>query len=126
MRRRTVVVVASEVGKIVRSIVLFGIVSACEDWPAEPGLQHSPPCDARADRHRMTFTAAGGAIATHRYGVLYSGTSASDKLVGYVDRGSSATIADGNSRTWDVGAKRLVYFDHSVKKLRIRGFRGLP
>ena len=52
----------------------------------------------------MTFTAAGGAIATHCYGVLYSGTSASDKLVGYIDRGSSATIADGNSRTWDAGA----------------------
>jgi hypothetical protein len=52
----------------------------------------------------VTFTASGGAIAAHQYGVLYSDTSTNDKLVGFVDRGSSATITDGNSRTWDVGA----------------------
>lgn len=52
----------------------------------------------------VTFTASGGDIATHQYGVLYSDTSTGDMLVGFVDRGSSATITNGNSRTWDVGA----------------------
>lgn len=52
----------------------------------------------------VTFTAAGGDIATHQYAVLYSDTSVNDLLVGYVDRGSSAVIVNGNSRTWDVGA----------------------
>lgn len=52
----------------------------------------------------VTFTASGADIDTHRYAVLYSDTSTNDKLVGYVDRGSSAVISDGNSRTWDVGA----------------------
>jgi hypothetical protein len=52
----------------------------------------------------VTFTASGADIPTHRYGVLYSDTSVNDKLVGYVDRGSSAVVVNGNSRTWDVGA----------------------
>lgn len=52
----------------------------------------------------VTFTASGGDIATHRYAVLYSDTSTNDKLVGYVDRGASAVVTNGNSRTWDVGA----------------------
>src|SRR5262249_51050073 len=34
--------------------------SAREDWLAEPGLQHSPPCDAGADRRRMTLESASG------------------------------------------------------------------
>ena len=52
----------------------------------------------------VTFTASGGDIATHRYAVLYDSTSTNKKLVGYVDRGASAVITNGNSRTWDVGA----------------------
>lgn len=52
----------------------------------------------------VTFTATGGDIAAHQYLVIYSDTSTNDKLVGYVDRGSSTTITSGNSRTWDVGA----------------------
>lgn len=51
-----------------------------------------------------TWTASGGSIATHRYLVVYDDTSASDLLVGYVDRGTSDVIADGNTRTWDVGS----------------------
>ncbi len=52
----------------------------------------------------VTFTASGGDIATHRYAVLYSDTSTNNKLVGFVDRGSSAVVTSGNSRTWDLGA----------------------
>lgn len=52
----------------------------------------------------VTFTASGGDIAAHQYLVIYSDTSTNDKLVGYVDRGSSTAITSGNSRTWDVGA----------------------
>jgi hypothetical protein len=51
-----------------------------------------------------SFTAAGGAIATHQYLVIYDDTPSApaDPLVGWVDRGSSATIADGNTRTWSL------------------------
>lgn len=52
----------------------------------------------------VTFTASGGDIATSRYAVLYSDTSTGDKLVGMIDRGASAVISNGNSRTYDVGA----------------------
>jgi len=49
-----------------------------------------------------SWTASGGAIATHRYLVVYDDTPTTPlkPLVGYVDRGSTATIADGNTRTW--------------------------
>ena len=48
----------------------------------------------------VVFTASGGDIATHRYAVLYSDTSITDKLIGYIDRGASAVITNGNTRTW--------------------------
>ena len=54
-----------------------------------------------------TWTASGGSIATHRYLVVYDDTSASDLLVGYVDRGTTDVITDGNTRTWDVGSSGL-------------------
>lgn len=50
------------------------------------------------------WTAAGGAIAAHRYLVIYDDTHANDALVGYVDRGSSATVAVNTTRLWDIGA----------------------
>lgn len=52
----------------------------------------------------VSFTASGGNIATHRYLVVYSDTSSGDQLVGYVDRGSTDVIVDGNTRTWDVSS----------------------
>lgn len=52
----------------------------------------------------VTFTASGGDIATHRYAVIYSSTASSGKLVGHIDRGASATITSGNSRTWSAGS----------------------
>jgi hypothetical protein len=56
----------------------------------------------RFDSADIAFTASGGAIATHRYLVIYDDTptSPADPLVGYVDRGSSADISDGSTRTW--------------------------
>jgi hypothetical protein len=52
----------------------------------------------------IAWTASGAAIDTHRYMVVYDDTAASDQLVGYVDRGSSANIADGSTRTWTVAS----------------------
>lgn len=51
-----------------------------------------------------SITASGGAIATSRYLVIYDDTptSPADPLVGYVDRGASATIPDGTTRTWTI------------------------
>lgn len=54
-----------------------------------------------------TWTASGGAIAAHRYLVVFDDTATNDELIGYVDQGSSSTIADGNTRTWDVGSSGL-------------------
>lgn len=55
----------------------------------------------------VSWTAAGGDIATHRYAVLYNDTHASKPLIGYADYGVSAVIANGNSEpangTW-IGA----------------------
>lgn len=53
------------------------------------------------------WTASGGSIATHRYLIVYSDTATNDELIGYVDRGSSDIIADGNTRTWSIGASGL-------------------
>lgn len=60
-----------------------------------------------------SWTAAGGSIATHRYMVIYDDTptSPADPLVGYVDRGTSDVIADGSTRTWDIGASGLFELD---------------
>lgn len=57
----------------------------------------------------ISWTASGADIATHRYLVIYDDTptAPADPLVGYVDRGSSAVITNGNTRTWDVGANGL-------------------
>ena len=47
----------------------------------------------------VSWTASGGAIAAHRYAVLYNDTAASDNLIAFADFGVSATIADGSSDT---------------------------
>jgi hypothetical protein len=53
------------------------------------------------------FTAAGGAIATFRYAILYNDTptSPADPLIGYWDYGAAGvTLNDGESFTVDLGA----------------------
>lgn len=50
-----------------------------------------------------SWTASGGDIATHRYLVVYNDTHPDDILVGFIDRGSSAVIVSGNTRTWQIG-----------------------
>lgn len=57
-----------------------------------------------------TFTASGGSIAAFRYVVIFSDTSTNDKLVAYLDYGSSITITNGNSFTVDVGASGVIQF----------------
>ena len=47
------------------------------------------------------ITATGGAVGPFRYAVVYNDTSSSKLLVGYVDRGESITLADGDSLTLD-------------------------
>lgn len=55
----------------------------------------------------ISWTASGGSIPAHRYLVVYSDTATNKDLIGFVDRGTSDVIADGNTRTWDVGASGL-------------------
>jgi hypothetical protein len=58
----------------------------------------------RFDTADAAFTASGAAMDANQYAVWYSDTSTNDKLIGYVDRGASATIPDGTTRTFSVAA----------------------
>lgn len=48
-----------------------------------------------------TFTASGAAFDAFRYVVVYNDTSATDKLIGWYDYGSSITLAAGESMAVD-------------------------
>lgn len=52
----------------------------------------------------FSWTAATGSMADFRYVVWYDDTSTNDKLVGYVDAGSTISLAVGNTFTADVGS----------------------
>jgi hypothetical protein len=55
------------------------------------------------------ITASGGSIGPFRYPIVYNDTptSPADPLVGYLDYGSSITVTNGNTFTFDVGANGI-------------------
>lgn len=57
----------------------------------------------------LPLSAAGGAVATFRYIVIYNDTptSPADPLVGWFDYGSDLTLADGESLTLDFAASTI-------------------
>lgn len=50
------------------------------------------------------ITAAGGTVGPLRFAVVYNDTAAGKPLVGYIDYGSSITLADGETLTLDFDA----------------------
>lgn len=61
----------------------------------------------------FSWTASGGSMAAFRYVVIFSDTSTNDKLVGYLDYGSSITITSGNSFTGDIGSSGIIQFQEA-------------
>jgi hypothetical protein len=53
-------------------------------------------------------TASSGTIGPFRYAILYNDTAASDPLIGWWDRGSEITLADGETFTLDVSTVFLL------------------
>jgi hypothetical protein len=49
----------------------------------------------------LVITAASGSIGPFRYAVYYNNTAASDNLIGWLDYGSSITLADTETLTLD-------------------------
>jgi hypothetical protein len=58
----------------------------------------------------FSWTASGGTIGPFRYVVIYSDTSAGDKLVGMIDYGTPISITDGNAFLGDVGSNGYFEF----------------
>lgn len=56
----------------------------------------------------VTFTASGGTMATWRYAVLYNDTATNDELVSYWDTGSTQSLGDGESYTFDISGVTLL------------------
>jgi hypothetical protein len=48
-----------------------------------------------------TMTASGGSVGPFQYVVIYNDTAANDELIGWYERASATTIADGDSLTLD-------------------------
>jgi hypothetical protein len=45
----------------------------------------------------VTFTAAGGSIATFQYAILYNDTATNKELLGWADYGAALVVTSGNS-----------------------------
>jgi hypothetical protein len=117
---------AHDLGSDTLKVALSNTSPSATDTGFAPGGAHPPPSNTNgytsggntpsisdssqtSGTYKLTladtiFTASGGSLGPFRYAILYNDTASSDEVIGWWDYGSSITLADGETFTFDADA----------------------